>query len=127
MTMIEICGAKYPLVLTVAALDDLKQLGTSLGEVAGFLSVREGEADTTGAVERTVQLLEVLIRSGSQWLWRNAPQAVVGEPPALEDLRHFFTPGQVIYTVRPLVLQAIADSMGRSIEAVHEKNGEHAA
>lgn len=34
MTMIEICEEKYPLVLTVAALDELKKLGTSLGEVA---------------------------------------------------------------------------------------------
>lgn len=127
MTMIEIGGARFPLVLTVAALDELKKIGTSLGEVTGFVSVRADEADTTGAVERTVQLLEVLIRSGSQWLWRNAPQAVVGEPPVLEDLRNYYTPGQVVYTVRPLVLQSIADSMGRSIEAVHEKNGEHAA
>lgn len=123
MVTIEIGGVKHPLVLTVAAVDELKQLGTSLGSLGEYLTMGDG-ITVEDMVGRTLGLLALLLREGYEWGWRNA-RAIpfeVGEPIPLEELAHCFTPGQVIYTVRPLVLEAIGASMSRSIEAVHEKN-----
>lgn len=125
MVTIEIGGKKYPLVLTVAALADLASGGTSLGEVGKFVTMGDGNTVEQMA-ERTIWLLDVLLRAGRECARRNDPGCAVDAAPDLSDLRHCFTPGQVLLEVRPLVLDAVTASMGRSIEAEPSKNAGHA-
>lgn len=121
MVKIKILGNEYPLVLTVAALDDLKARGVALSEVGGLLALREGTTIET-VVDNSLWLLGVLMREGKANAAYTSPEMAVGELPTAEELRHILTPGQVLYDILPQLSRALMESMARTTEAAHEKN-----
>lgn len=123
MTVINLLGQEYPLVLTVAVLDDLQERGLRLKDIDTLYAPGEGR-DMQDCVENSLWLLERLMLRGIDYAAHNgipAPEA----PVPLEVLRSSLTPGQVLHTVIPTVCAAITEGLARQIEAQHDakKNG----
>lgn len=118
MAEIRIAGGVYPLCLTVAVLDDLEKLGLRLKDIDSLFVQQEGE-DVQDLMEKSLWLLEVLMRRGSEHevMEGRLPEC---EPLALDELRMTLTPGQVMYEVIPAVCATIGEGMGRKIEAAHD-------
>lgn len=130
--VIDIRGKKFPLCLTVAAVDKINAKCGGLKNLNDFLAGRStggGEADSSAALHNTLWVLELFIAEGEEnrlcearFANESAERNVL---PSVEELEKLFTPGEVL-AYRVAVLQAIAASMQQEIRAVPEKNGEHA-
>ncbi len=114
MVELRIGENRYPLVLTVGALDRLAQRGVTLETLPKFITP-DGRAFGE-AVENCFELLGILAKGG-------ADQAVLmgREAPGLPDLslvRLVLTPGQLMH----LCDAACLDGLKRTVEADHTKN-----
>lgn len=130
--VIDIRGKKFPLCLTVAAVDKINAKCGGLKNLNDFLVGRStggGEADSSAALHNTLWVLELFIAEGEENRLCEArfsgESAARRDLPSVEELEKLFTPGEVL-AYRVAVLQAIAASMKQEVRAVPEKNGEHA-
>lgn len=126
MVEVEIRGKKFPLCLTVAALDKINEKCGGLKQLSGFLN---GSDDAGTILCNTVWLLGVLITEGEKNRCMEArftgEKVVEREVPDSEALSHLLTPREVRH-YRILVLDAVNDALRQDIEATHSKNAEHA-
>ncbi|MBQ9839005.1 MAG: hypothetical protein IJO56_05915 [Oscillospiraceae bacterium] len=126
MVEADIRGKKFPLCLTVAALDAINEKCGSLSQLSEFVRVKE---DISVTVSNTAWLLALLIEEGENN--RVVCASLAGESaarqpvPSADDLRHILTPAGAI-RYRILVMQAVAESMTQEIEATPSKNVESA-
>ena len=118
MAQITINGVKYPLCLTVAVLDDLEERGLRLADIDTLYTTGEGR-DVQDTIENSLWLLGKLMLQGACYAENNGA-ADVPTPLPLAVLRCSLTPGDVLHTVIPAVCAAIAEGMGRRIEAAHD-------
>ena len=119
MVKLKLGGVEYPLVLTVGAMDELAQMGVTLENLFQYIFPSEGRpyAET---VEHGLQVLDILLHSG----WE-ADRIQTGEellPPDWNVIRLVLTPGQIW----GLCEAAVLESLKRTVEADHSKNGESA-
>ena len=126
MAEVTIRGKKFPLCLTVAALDKINDKCGGLLELTGFLS---GSNDLSTAFHNTAWMLALLIEEGEKN--RRVCSAFDGqsiepaETPTYEQLCSMVT----IHTMmrfRNTCLDAIHESMHQDIEASYPKNVENA-
>lgn len=126
MAKVTIRGKKFPLCLTVAALDKINDKCGGLSELTGFLS---GSSDLSAAFYNTAWMLALLIEEGEKN--RQVCTAFDGqtietvETPTYEQLCSMVT----IHTMmrfRNTCLEAIHESMHQDIEASYPKNVENA-
>lgn len=124
MQTVDLLGAEFPLCLTVAAVGRLQEKGLRLGDISQLYTTGDGR-DIQDVAENTLWLLEVLMQGGQDnGLIRGI---TIPDHPCLDDLRHMLTPGKVFYKILPLVMEAVNEGLGRTVEADHEKNGADAA
>lgn len=118
MVKLKLGGVEYPLVLTVRAMDELAQMGVALENLFQYIQIEGRTFDE--AVEHGLQVLDILLHSG----WE-AHRIQTGEellPPDWNVMRLVLTPGQIW----GLCEAAVLDSLKRTVEADHSKNGESA-
>lgn len=119
MVELKLGKVKYPLLLTVGALDELAQMGVTLENLFQYIQI-EGRTFEE-AVEHGLDVLHVLVEAGRM----AEAYSTASEPgwavPA-DVLRQVLTPGQVW----GLCEAAVLDSLKRTVEADHAKNGESA-
>lgn len=126
MAEVEIRGKKFPLCLTVAALDKINEKCGSLKEFLDFL---QGGGDMNTIVINTAWALALLVAEGEEN--RLICAKLDGEAferrsvPSENDIRHLLTPGAV-RRYRVAVLTAVNESMRQEIEAEPSKNVDHA-
>lgn len=126
MVEVEIRGKKFPLCLTVAALDKVNE---KCGSLKGFLEFLQGEGDMNTVVQNTAWAMALLMAEGEEN--RRLCAQLDGEKtehrqvPGEADLLHLLTPGDV-RRCRVAVLTAVNESMRQDIEAEPSKNAEHA-
>ena len=136
---VEIRGKKFPLCLTVAALDALNEKCGGIGGVFDFLRgdpveeaglsdaqiEQEKIAAQSRALYNNAWLLGLLITEGEENRLMEAHfdggNTARRRVPGPEDLVHLMTPGQ-ISSYRLEILQAVNASMRRTLEAT-PKNG----
>ena len=125
MVEVELRGKKFPLCLTVAALDKINEKCGGLKNLSNFLTV----GDTGTTLCNTAWLLGILISEGEEN--RVMEARFTGEKverrsvPDSEALSHLLTPIEA-KQYRLLVLDAVNDSLRQDVEASHPKNAEHA-
>lgn len=126
MVEVKIRGVKYPLCLTVAALDKVNQKCGGLKELSAFLN---GSNDSGKAICNTAWMLGLLISEGEENRLMEA--RFTGETvkrqavPDSDAITHLLTPG-AMQEYRLAVWQAVNESMNQDIEASHSKNAENA-
>lgn len=136
---VDIRGKKFPLCLTVAALDALNEKCGGIGGVFGFLKGDQVEeaglsdaqieqekiAAKSRALYNNAWMLGLLITEGEENRLMEAHfdggDTTRRRVPGPEDLVHLMTPGQ-ISGYRLEILQAVNESMRRTLEAT-PKNG----
>lgn len=137
---VEIRGVKFPLCLTVAALDALNEKCGGIGGVGEFLKGDPEDLEGLEEAEREKRLMEAAGRAKHNNAWMLGLLIAEGEEnrlvearfagentkrravPGPEEMVHLLTPGEV-EQYRLAVLQAVTDGMKRKIEAVPSKNG----
>lgn len=132
MVEVEIMGKKFPLCLTVAALDQINEKCGGLKNLNDFLVRRSEENTDEGSQKRTevkivnmVWLLGLLIQEGEEN--RLVCARFSGEKterhvmPDATAVAHLLTPGSAIRYLGS-VYAAINESMHQDIEASYEKN-----
>ena len=120
MVKLKLGGVEYPLVLTVQAMDDLAQMGVTLENLSQYIFPSEGRpyAET---VEHGLDVLHVLLEAGRMAeAYRTASDPGYAVPADI--LRQVLTPGQIW----ELCEAAVIESLKRTVEADHSKNGESA-
>lgn len=129
MVTVEIWGKKFPLCLTVAALDEVMDKCGGIDGIASFLDGKD-ETGTQGfsrMVRNTAWLLGLLIREGEENRLANArffePRTPAVAVPDPDTIRHLLTIKSVV-KYRPAIMDAIGESLNREIEAVYPKNAE---
>lgn len=126
MVVAEIRGKKFPLCLTVAALDKINAKCGGLKQLSGFL---KGNGESGKAVCNTAWLLGVLIQEGEEN--RLVEARFAGQQveriavPDSDAICHLMTVGQARKYV-DLVWDAVEESMRQEIEAEYPKNAENA-
>lgn len=130
--VIDIRGKKFPLCLTVAAVDKINAMCGGLKNLNDFLAGRSSggaEADSSAALHNTLRVLELFVAEGEENRLCEArfsgESAARRDLPSAEDLASLLTPGEVM-VYRVDVMKAINASLKQEIRAVPEKNGEHA-
>ena len=118
MVKLKLGGVEYPLVLTVGAMDELAQMGVTLVNLFQYIQI-EGRTFEE-AVEHGLELLDILLDAGSNVLYFQTGEEQASADRAL--LRRVLTPGQIW----GLCEAAVLDSLKRTVEADHSKNGESA-
>lgn len=115
---LKLSGVEYPLVLTVRAMDELAQMGVTLENLFQYIQI-EGRTFEE-AVEHGLELLDILMAAGAQAL--NYQTGEILPVPDLGVIRTVLTPGQIW----GLCEAAVLESLKRTVEADHSKNGESA-
>lgn len=142
MVEVEIRGKKFPLCLTVAALDKINAKCGGLGNIGSFLDGKEpsymlhpeqaaqGEKGSTGkALCNTAWMLGLLIQEGEEN--RLVCARLDGEQterrcvPDAEAIAHMLTVASA-QKYRLSVFDAVNESMKQEVEALHPKNGKDA-
>lgn len=142
MVEVEIRGKKFPLCLTVAALDKINAKCGGLGNISAFLDGNEpsymlhpeqaaqSEKGNTGkALCNTAWMLGLLIQEGEEN--RLVCARLDGEKvercavPDAETISHLLTVASA-KKCRLAVFEAVNESMKQEIEAVYPKNGNDA-
>ena len=119
MAKLKLGGVEYPLVLTVRAMDELAQMGVTLENLFQYIQI-EGRTFEE-AVAHGLQVLGILIDCGLDAMHWQSGEAVP-EMPDAALVRRVLTPGQIW----GLCEAAVLDSLKRTVEADHSKNGESA-
>lgn len=126
MVTVELRGKKFPLCLTVAALDKVNEKCGGLKDLTSFL---KGYGNGATAVYNTAWMLGLMISEGEENRLvcarldgEKAERRVVPDSTAI---CHFLTPAAA-REYQLAVWEAVAESMHQEIEAEHEKNGENA-
>lgn len=126
MVEVEIRGKKFPLCLTVAALDRINE---KCGSLTNFLDFLQGDGDMNTIVLNTAWALALLVAEGEEnrlvCARLDGEKAERNQVPSEDALRHLLTPGAV-RRYRVAVLTAVNESMRQEIEAESSKNVEHA-
>lgn len=126
MVEVEIRGKKFPLCLTVAALDKVNERCGGLKQLTDHL---DGNGESISIAQNTTWMLALLIRGGEERRLMEAKLA--GETternqvPDEEMLSCLLGFAEVI-GIRKTVFAAINESLTQSIEASHSKNAENA-
>lgn len=140
---VTIRGKKFPLCLTVAALDALNDKCGGIGGIMDFL--RGYPADTAGMTETEAENanLEAVSRARYNNAWMLGLLVQEGEEnrlmeaqfdggdckrravPGPEEMVHLLTPGE-IQEYQLSVLLAVNESMKRNLEVVPSKNADQA-
>lgn len=115
---LKLSGVEYPLVLTVRAMDELAQMGVTLENLFQYIQI-EGRSFEE-AVEHGLELLDILMDAGAQALSYQTGEIL--PVPDLGVIRTVLTPGQIW----GLCEAAVLESLKRTVEADHSKNGESA-
>lgn len=131
MVTVTIRGKKFPLCLTVAALDEVNIKCGGLNRMYAFLDGKDdsGSERTSAMICNTAWMLGLLIREGEENRRVNA--RFVGETvekrvvPNEDDMAHYLNIQTVLH-YRDAVIQAVKESMEQDIEAEYPKNGEGA-
>ena len=122
MVTAEIRGVKFPLCLTAAAVDDINDLCGGIDKLGDYIS---GSGAPAKAARNIAVVLGILVREGEEN--RLVEARFSGEKtdrirvPSSDDLKHLLTPAEAI-DYRPVVLQAISESLSRKMEAEPSKN-----
>lgn len=139
MVEVEIRGKKFPLCLTVAALDEintkfggLKNLNDFLDgkyDPAAILVRSDAQPDVAKAFYNRTWMLGLLITEGEENRLVEA-RFDSGDKnrrsvPDAEALTHLLRPGEVNRYYGP-IYQAINEGLKQEIEAQHPKNADHA-
>lgn len=119
MVKLKLGGVEYPLVLTVRAMDELAQTGVTLENLFQYIQI-EGRTFEE-AVAHGLQVLGILIDCGLDAMHWQSGEAVP-EMPDAALVRRVLTPGQIW----GLCEAAVIESLKRTVEADHSKNGESA-
>lgn len=126
MVEVEIRGKKFPLCLTVAALDKINEKCGGLKHLSAWLN---GSDDITIVAANTAWLLGVLVTEGEENRLMEArfsgDRVDRKAVPDSEALSHLLTPGSAI-KYRVPVMEAVNESLRQDIEAEHSKNVAHA-
>lgn len=127
MVEVEIRGKKFPLCLTVAAVDKINEKCGGLSGITKFLDGEEnGKTNTGKAMYNTAWLLGLLIQEGEEnrlILCRfDGEKAERRAVPDSEAICHLLTVASA-KKYRAAVFDAINESLKQEIEAVHPKNG----
>ena len=126
MVAVDIRGKKFPLCLTVAALD---RINDKCGSLQHFLEFLNGGGDVNTIVINTAWALALLIAEGEEHRLicaeLDGEPAVRGFVPDESAVLHLMTPG-AIRRCRTAVMDAVSESMQQDIEAENSKNAEHA-
>lgn len=117
MTTIKIAGQEYPLALTLGAMEQLDEM---CGGIENAAKVFDGKK-MGQIVETLVKMLGILIRGGCDYLaieGQEAPKA-----PTENAIKAGLLPRD-IPTAKTALFQAMADSMGRTVDVEpDQKNG----
>lgn len=116
MVKLKLGGVEYPLVLTVRAMDELAQMGVTLENLFQYIQI-EGRTFEE-AVEHGLRVLGILIDCGLDAMHWQSGEAVP-EMPDSALVRRVLTPGQIW----GLCEAAVLESLKRTVEADHSKNG----
>lgn len=126
MVEVEIRGKKFPLCLTVAALD---KINDRCGSLKDFLNFLQGGGDMNTIVINTSWALALLMAEGEEnrliCAELDGKETARRQVPGAQALAHMLTPGAV-QKYRVAVLTAVNESMRQDIEAEYSKNGDHA-
>lgn len=126
MVEVEIRGKKFPLCLTVAALDKVNEKCGGLGKLSDFM---KGYGDSAKAAYNIAWMLGLMISEGEENRFITArlegAQAVRKEVPDSAAICHFMTPGK-LRQYRAAVYEAVNESLKQEIEADYPKNAENA-
>ena len=126
MVEVEIRGKKFPLCLTVAALDRINE---KCGSLTKFLDYLQGDGEVNTIVINTAWALSLLMAEGEEnrliCARLDGEKAERHQVPDEEAVRHLLTPGAV-RRYRVAVLTAVNESMRQEIEAESSKNVDHA-
>lgn len=136
---VEIRGKKFPLCLTVAALDQLNEKCGGIGGIMDFLRGNPEEIQglndtqlqqlsmeaTSRAKYNNAWMLGLLIREGEENRIMEARfdggDTERRSVPGPEDMVHLLTPGQVV-AYQLAIIQAVNESLKRTLE-ITPKNG----
>lgn len=136
---VEIRGKKFPLCLTVAALDQLNEKCGGIGGIMDFLRGNPEEIQglndaqlqqlsmeaTSRAKYNNAWMLGLLIREGEENRIMEARfdggDTERRSVPGPEDMVHLLTPGQVV-EYQLAIIQAVNESLKRTLE-ITPKNG----
>ena len=126
MVEVEIRGKKFPLCLTVAALDKVNERCGGLKQLANHL---DGGGESVTMAQNTIWALALLIRSGEDHRQMEAKFAGADVEPKqvpdekmLSDLLGFAD----VVGLRKDIITAINESLTQEIEAAPSKNVEDA-
>lgn len=142
MVEVEIRGKKFPLCLTVAALDKINAKCGGLGNISAFLDGNEPsymlhpeqaaqskKGNTGKALCNTAWMLGLLIQEGEEnrlvCAKLDGEQAERRNVLDTEAITHMLTVASA-QKYRLSVFQAVNESMKQEIEAVYPKNGNDA-
>lgn len=131
MVTVDIRGKKFPLCLTVAAVDEINEQCGSIKNIGTFLDgASEGRTFDMGrAMHNTAWMLDLLIREGEENRLINArfhgDATERREVPDFDTLRHLLTVAEA-QKCREDVFRAVTESLTQEIEASYQKNAENA-
>lgn len=126
MVEVEIRGKKFPLCLTVAAVDKVNEKCGGLGNLNAFL---KGDGNPSQALCNMMWLMGVMLQEGEEN--RLIESRFAGEKtsrrevPGPDAIMHLLTPGAA-QMYRMAVWQAVGESMHQEIEVDPSKNVESA-
>ena len=138
MVEVEIRGKKFPLCLTVAALDQINAKCGGMKGISAFLdgadqifqispqrSTPDEDGNAGKAICNTAWMLALLIREGEENRFACArfdgEQAERRAVPDLDTINHLLTVASV-NKYRLAVIQAVNESMKQEVEALYPKN-----
>lgn len=127
MVEVEIRGKKFPLCLTVAALDKINDKCGGMQNIAAFLDGKndDGTTSPTRVICNTAWFLGLLIQEGEENRLQLARfDGEKTERRAVPDsgaIAHLLTVASA-NKYRPAVIEAVNESMSQEIEAVYPKN-----
>ena len=127
MVEVEIRGTKFPLCLTVAALDKINEKCGGMQNIGAFLDGKadDGSKSTTQTILNTAWMLGLLIQEGEEN--RLILARFDGEKterravPDVAAISHLLTIASM-NKYRISVIEAVNESMAQEIEAVYPKN-----
>lgn len=127
MVEVDIRGKKFPLCLTVAALDKINEKCGGMKNIGAFLDGKgaDGKTSSSVAMINTAWMLALLLKEGEEnrvVCSRLAGDTVQRQDvPDQETLSHLATIASM-NKYRVAVIQAVNESMKQEIEALYPKN-----
>lgn len=127
MVEVDIRGKKFPLCLTVAALDKINEKCGGMKNIGAFLDGKgdDGKTSSSVAMINTAWMLALLLKEGEEnrvVCSRLAGDTVQRQDvPDQETLTHLATIASM-NKYRVAVIQAVNESMEQEIEALYPKN-----